>query len=571
MRSLDEIHRLLDRLDHQIADDLESQDLDFKEWKFRSIRDALAMVVEMAVCMANGDGGTVVFGVADRVKGRNLALTGVPVEIDANRLMRAVYDATDPKLTPRFEELRIPEGTGRLLLMQVHGGLPPYTDTQGQAKIRRGKDCVPLTGSLRRQVMVETGETDYTAVMVEGSPDELLSPSALEQLRDAARAERAPTDLLARSDRALLESLHVLRDGRLTRAGVLLAGRPEAVRAQFPRYDWTHLRMSSETRYQDREDGHDALPVALNRLLQRIMADNPITTVESGLYHFEYRTYPELALREALLNALCHGDFRLGGPVLVKQLPERLEISNPGGFIGGISPENILHHRPVARNPLLVSALLSLRVVNRSNLGVGRMFEAMLIEGKAPPRIVDEGEAVKLSFRRQVMSAAFRGFVAEEGKRGHLLEVDHLLVLHHLLEQPEVDTATAARLCQQDEEAARAVLNALEVHFGYLERGGTGGRGSYWTLRPDLYRKLGGSGNPERNRRIDWEAAKMRVVSILQERARRGEEGLKNEELRQITRLNRKQVVRLMLELRAEHPEITDPGRGRSAGYRWQK
>lgn len=571
MRSAEDIRQLLDTLDDHIADDLEAQDLDFKEWKFRSTRDALAMVVEMAVCMANGDGGTVVFGVADRVRGRDRALTGVPEEIDANRLMKAVYDSTDPKLTPRFEELRIPEGTGRLLVMQVYGGMPPYTDTQGQGKIRRGKDCLPLTGSLRRQIMVETGETDYTAVPVDGSPEELLSPSAMEQLRDAARAERAPADLLARSDRALLESLNVLRDGRLTRAGVLLAGRPEAVRAEFPRYDWTHLRMRSDTAYQDREDGHEALPVALNRLLQRIMADNPITTVESGLYHFEYRTYPELALREALLNALCHADFRLGGPVLVKQFPDQLEISNPGGFIGGISPENILHHRPVARNPLLVSALLTLRVVNRSNLGVGRMFGAMLIEGKAPPRILDEGESVRVSFQRQVMSASFRGFVAEEGKRGHLLKVDHLLVLHYLLAHPELDTATAARLCQRDEEAARGVLNELEVHFGYLERGGGSGRGSYWTLRPDLYRKLGGSGNPERNRRIDWEAAKMRVVSLLQERARRGEDGLKNEELRQITRLSRKQVVRLMQELRTEHPEITAPGKGRSAGYRWQK
>ena len=59
--------------------------------------------------------------------------------------------------------------------------------------------------------------------------------------------------------------------------------------------------------------------------------------------------------------------------------------SYPGGLPGGITPENILRHETVARNPALVDALTRLRLVNRSNLGVRRMFQALLIEGKEPP------------------------------------------------------------------------------------------------------------------------------------------------------------------------------------------
>src|SRR5699024_11864363 len=81
-------------------------------WRFQVKRIA-------AVCMANGSGGTVVFGVADRVKGRANAIIGVPPEIDPNILKKAVYDQTDPKIIPLFEELRVPEGTGRLLIMQI--------------------------------------------------------------------------------------------------------------------------------------------------------------------------------------------------------------------------------------------------------------------------------------------------------------------------------------------------------------------------------------------------------------------------------------------------------------------
>src|SRR5438093_1054885 len=200
MRSLEDIRQLLAELTHQQAENLEDQDLDFKEWSRSSLYDAIALVVEMAVCMANGGGGTVVFGVKDRVVGRDKAILGVPPEVDINRLKKAVYDSTDPKLTPVFEDLSVLEGSGRLIVMQVYPGLPPYTDTAGRGKIRIGKDCQSLTGTLRRRIMVETGETDFTAVPVTGDLQQLLSASALEHLRDAAEREKAPTELLRLPD-----------------------------------------------------------------------------------------------------------------------------------------------------------------------------------------------------------------------------------------------------------------------------------------------------------------------------------------------------------------------------------
>src|SRR5690554_5524643 len=189
MRTAANIESLLPELEHCIADDLEDQDLDFKQWDTQSRDKAVRTVVQMAVCMANGGGGTVVFGVADRSQGRESAILGVPPEIDINLLKKAVYDQTDPKITPVFEELTVTEGTGRLLLMQIYPGMPPYTDSAGRGTIRIGKDCQPLTGTLRRKIGVETDETDYTgeavspvASSVVGS--QLLSATALESLRN---------------------------------------------------------------------------------------------------------------------------------------------------------------------------------------------------------------------------------------------------------------------------------------------------------------------------------------------------------------------------------------------------
>ena len=566
MKNISEIRSLLDELEHQPADLLEDQDLDFKEWKPHNMKAATALVVEMAICMANGGGGTVVFGVNDKAVGRAKAILGVPPEVDINRLKKAVYDSTDPKLTPVFQELSVPEGTGRLIVMQIYPGLPPYTDTSGGGKIRVGTDCQPLTGTLRRRVMVETGETDFTATPVSGSPKALISAAAMERLREAARRENAPDDLLRRPDRELLSTLGLMRDGRLLRAGVLLVGTENAIREHFPGYAWTHLRMVSDTDYSDRADGYDALPIALERIFDRIMADNPITTVRQGLFHFEIRTYPEIALREALLNAFVHTDYRLHGPTLIKQFRNRLEISNPGGLPGGITPENILRHEPVPRNPALVDALTRLHLVNRSNLGVRRMYHALLIEGKEPPEIIDEGEAVRVIFRASDLSIPFRLFVAEEADKNRILTVEDLLIIQYLLRHPEVDTATAAQITQQSESDARETLSRMELDLSYLERGGAG-RGTYWMLRPDLHRRLSVPGHPERDRRIDWEAAKTRVLSVLKQRAKRGEGGLSNAEIRQITHFDRAQVKRLMAELNRENAAIVS-GRGR--GARWQ-
>jgi ATP-dependent DNA helicase RecG len=111
--------------------------------------------------------------------------------------------------------------------------------------------------------------------------------------------------LLQKADLDLLGTIGVIRNGRLLRAGILLVGTAEAIREHFPGYVWTHLRMSTDTDYSDRDDGNNAIPITLERILDRIMADNPIANVPQGLFHFEIRTYPEMALRESLLNALA--------------------------------------------------------------------------------------------------------------------------------------------------------------------------------------------------------------------------------------------------------------------------
>lgn len=135
-----------------------------------------------------------------------------------------------------------------------------------------------------------------------------------------------------------------------------------------------------------------------------------------------------------------------------------------------------------------------------------------------------------------------------------LLPLNRLKVLRADLQQPEAE--------------AREILNDMEQVLGYLDRGGSG-RGTYWTLRSDIHRQLSGPGHPDRSRRIDWEAAKTRILSVLRRRAERGEPGVSNAEVRQITHLTRYQVVRLMRELMEETPAVRLSGAGKHARYNY--
>ncbi len=570
MRTKIDIIHLLEQLDSKKADDLEDQDLDFKEWDIDSLPGAIKRVIEMAICMANGGGGTVVFGVKDKVLGRNTAILGIPPEIDQNTLMKRVYDATDPKITPVFEDLNVPEGTGRLLIMHIHPGMPPYTDTSGEAKIRMGRDCLPLTGSIRRKIMVETGEGDPTSEVIPGPAEQHISRGAVELLKHIAAREQAPADLLSLQDRDFLITLGLVNNGQLTRAGLLLIGNEASINQYFPNYHWIYLRMRDDAEYSDRAEGRDPLIISLSKITDRIMAENPLTTINYGMFHFEYRRYPEIVLREALMNSLSHADYRINSPIMVKQYPGRLEISNPGGFIGGITPQNILHHPPVARNPRLVEALTKLRLVNRSNLGITRMYKYMLIEGKEPPIIEQPGDFVRVILKGGELSAPFRAFVEREAQSGRGFDVDHLLILDYLLTHREIDIPGVAQLIQRSDIEARDILHSMEHERGYLEHGGSG-RSLYWSLHPAIYRELELDGHPYGDRRTEWEAAKMHVLSMLRQQKDSPDKYLTNADIRKITRLNRDQVKRLMRELRDQYPQITYNGNRRSSKYYYRE
>jgi ATP-dependent DNA helicase RecG len=239
-----EIEALLDKLEDGPADDLEGQLLDFMEWSEDRYAQPKKVLLEKVICMANGGGGTVVVGVRDRVKTRKRAILGVPSSVDMSGLKRSIQSATRPTITMTFERLPVPEGHGRLFVVQIVGGAGPYTDAQGAAKIRQDKDCNPFDGAMIRDHVAASGAADFTGTEVDGALEDLISAAGVERLKAIAREQEspAPADLLRRATPEFLRSLNLISSrGKLKKAGLLLVGQSDRIAEHF----WRRLHRYS--------------------------------------------------------------------------------------------------------------------------------------------------------------------------------------------------------------------------------------------------------------------------------------------------------------------------------------
>lgn len=501
--SREDILHLLDELDKgKIADDLESEVLDFKPW-LADIKENQAVAVELAVCFANSEGGIIVFGVRDRTQGRRTAITGC-TGYDLEVWRRAIYDATRPHITVELEELDVPQE--RLLLVRVpKGAKPPYGTSSGVFKVRVGKNCMPLDLDAFDRRQVATGAIDWSAEPIAGLRYDAFDAVEIARLRNLLRTLRPELDFLSLHDDDLLAAIGILREGQITRAGLLLLGRRDILMWVLPQHEVIYLYEPTLTTIGFRDDLKAPLLYVLERLTEIIQHPerNPVQILRLGLLHISIPIYPEETFREAILNALIHRNYLEQGSVYVHHRPNEMVVSNPGGFIGGITPENILHHEPKARNRLLAEMFQKIGLVERAGIGRRRIFIPTLSFGKRPPQYEADAHTVTLTLFDGVFDETLAGFVAKRQREGREFDLDDLLLLSYLRHHSEIDVPTAAQICQRPYEAMRDLLEGLVLQpEAWLERRGRK-KGATYHLSPDAASQLLSKAAYTRTRDID--------------------------------------------------------------------
>lgn len=467
-----ELLRLLDRLEHEPADALESQWLDFKPWQ--DPKSDLKVAWEYAACFANAEGGTLVFGVSDRTVGRARAIHGAR-GFDVDVFRRGIYEGTRPALSVSVSVLQVPEGTGALLVVHVpRGDAGPYGTSAGLFKQREGKNCMPLDPRVFGRSRVSTGEVDWSGAPADGVGLGDVDPVQVARARNVLRSKDPGSGLLALNDAEFLAGLEAVRDGRLTHAGLLLFARRDVLAARCPQAQFHYVLLRDETTVA--RNDIDRLPIleVIERMEQVFQGPlNPEEEVSLGLFKLRIPQFPLEAVREAILNALTHRDYTDPGEVLVRHSDDELAITSPGGFIAGISPENILRHEPRARNRTLANAFVKLRLVESSGIGRKRIYRSALEFGKRRPVYSATLDSVTLRIFNRGANPRLARMVSELSAEGAPVSLDHLLVLDALLQADHIDVTEAAEALQLPREDARPVLEAMTgASLGLLERRG---------------------------------------------------------------------------------------------------
>jgi ATP-dependent DNA helicase RecG len=103
--------------------------------------------------------------------------------------------------------------------------------------------------------------------------------------------------------------------------------------------------------------------------------------------------YPEIALREILLNAIVHRNYESTTPIRVSVFPDRIEITSPGGLYGEVNRLNF-RTQSSYRNPVIAESLKILGFVNRFGYGLRRAERALLDGGSRPLDFTIEDGAI---------------------------------------------------------------------------------------------------------------------------------------------------------------------------------
>jgi ATP-dependent DNA helicase RecG len=460
------------------AHEFESQDLEFKEEKAHQ-SETERDLADAAICLANAGGGTVVVGVSDRVAGV-AAFIGTSLEPDT--LRKAIHALTDPHLLVSVTQLS--HLGKRLLAVEIPEGVEVYADTKGRAYRRIGDQCRPMTPADVSRLREDRMGFDWSAQRSTRRPEQ-VSPVVMATLR--ATLAGLPDDrrgLADRNDLDLLGSLGLVDGDRLNHAGEVLLLPAE--------------RDDSRLVYQFRPTPGGE-PAAVERLAQPIVVAFPrmMEVIRARLnsapltlpdgQQIQLQDFPELAVREAIMNGLIHRDYRLPGPVSVEHSPAVLRIASPGPLVSGVTVDNILTHPPKPRNRMLSNATRKLGFGEEYGRGVDRMYVSMMRAGRQIPVINADADQVTVQLVGGASNMNIARYVAglPTVERD---DTDALLTLYQLCSERTVSADSVAPVLQRSPNEAEAILGRLAASPPAMIELARGGR----RLRGALLYKLSG-------------------------------------------------------------------------------
>ena len=147
--------------------------------------------------------------------------------------------------------------------------------------------------------------------------------------------------------------------------------------------------------FQDRREFTGSLLQQLNDVYEYIDLHNATHASFEGLYRVDSRDYPEVAVREALLNALVHRDYAYSSSIIISIFNDRMEFASIGGLMPGVTLDDVLIGLSVCRNEKLANIFYRLELIEAYGTGLNKIIQAYA-DCSRKPQIVVSNNAFKI-------------------------------------------------------------------------------------------------------------------------------------------------------------------------------
>ena len=426
-------------------------------------------------CLANGDhGGVLVVGVDDAAAGP-AALTGA--SLDPEWLRGRIYALTSPSYTVQIEPV-VHNGVNLLLI-----DVPPALElirAGGKLRTRVGRACVEVTPDRAAELLERRRGYDWSAQPSGWRFSQIDRPA----MASARRKYGAARGLAPDSDLELCRRLGLLvvhgavptadrdpepHDPELNNAGALLLcpSGPDLEQLVVLCVPADGLPSTHSVR------GPSPLLTLFDEvwdlLTEKVFPASPSVVSHSRRL---VRALPDLAMRESLVNAMMHRDYRRQQqPVVAHAIGgDTFRVRSPGEFLMGVHADRLITCPSMPRNNTLAGALRSLGLAEREGIGVDTMYSEMLRVGFPPPTIVEDTGDVLVTLRGGVPDVGLVTFFEQLAAQDATLDgVRSAMAITALFAETPLRAERLAELAQCTPDEAQDTLARLE-RAGVVQR-----------------------------------------------------------------------------------------------------
>lgn len=367
------------------------------EFKQDSVRNE--QIAKELGALANFRGGKLILGVDD--KGRPAGLTR---DDNEERIQNICYNF-EPPLQVNIKQCFI-QKLPVIVIAITDNNEKPYaykSQTRNIYYIRSGTVSREATRSELRRMFQQSGELHYEAVALANTNVQTLDYSLMASFFNDFRFISLD-DYLEQEKEILLNNLSILENKSATFLGQLLFGK-EPVK-YIPGAGITIGVYKGKDKSSEVIDYHffngpliREIPLVFKylSLFNRKGFDNIRDQRK------EKQDYPEKAVREAVINAVCHRDYTVkGSGIMINIFKDRMDIISPGCLPNTQTISKIKMGMIFQRNPLLVQYFYDFRYIERLGRGIQKIIQAMKDNGNLEPEFINGDNYFKVELKKAV-------------------------------------------------------------------------------------------------------------------------------------------------------------------------